>query len=74
MLRGKGLFFLLLITSIAAVQVQTDTIIKNNIYKSYFCYALKEPLYVTYHLYKGGGDCDRNEQHFSFKRCDVQTA
>ncbi|HKC36885.1 MAG TPA: hypothetical protein VKB95_12515, partial [Chitinophagaceae bacterium] len=34
---------------------QVDTVIKTGIYKSYFCYSLKEPLYVTYTLYKGGG-------------------
>src|SRR5436853_110152 len=53
---------------------QVDTVIKTGIYKSYFCYSLKEPLYVTYTLYKGGGGCDRDEQGFNFKKCGVQTA
>jgi endonuclease G, mitochondrial len=36
-----------------------DTTINTGIYKSYFSYNLKEPLYVSYKLYKGGGDCSR---------------
>lgn len=44
------------------------------VYKSYFNYALKEPLYVTYQLYKGGGDCDRDAQNFSFKKCGINSA
>ena len=44
------------------------------IYKSYFNYALKEPLYVTYALSKGGGDCNRNENSFNFKPCAITTA
>lgn len=55
-------------------QIQTDTVINMGIYKSYFCYALKEPLYVAYPLYKGGGGCDRNDESFSFKKCGVATA
>ena len=60
------------VTFLSAQQV--DTVIKTSIYKSYFCYSLKEPLYVTYTLYKGGGGCDRNEQGFNFKKCGVETA
>jgi len=60
------------VTFLSAQQV--DTVIKTGIYKSYFCYSLKEPLYVTYTLYKGGGGCDRDEQSFSFRKCGVQTA
>lgn len=73
----KPLFILIVITiaSVHYVNAQrTDTIIKTGIYKSYFCFALKEPLYVTYTLFKGGGECDRGEQGFHFKKCGVQTA
>jgi hypothetical protein len=41
---------LLFIAFPASAQIQTDTIINMGIYKSYFCNALKEPLYVTYPL------------------------
>lgn len=53
---------------------KVDTLINMGIYKSYFSYGVKQPLYVTYNLYKGGGDCDRKEEHFSFKKCGVATA
>jgi endonuclease G len=42
-----------------------DTIIDRGIYKSYFSYQLQEPMFVTYILYQGGGDCDRDK--FKFK-------
>ena len=40
-------------------QTKIDTVISNQAYSSYYCKAIKEPLYVSYKLYKGGGDCDR---------------
>ncbi|AWA30298.1 hypothetical protein HYN48_09490 [Flavobacterium magnum] len=64
----------LLCASILTAQTQTDTVINTGVYKSYFCYALKQPLYVTYLLYKGGGDCDRGEAHFRFLKCGIKTA
>jgi endonuclease G len=45
-------------------QTKVDTIIKNSAYTSYFCKAVKQPLYVSYILYKGGGDCDRTKFRF----------
>lgn len=68
------LFFLLIITLPTIGQIRTDTIIRTEIYKSYFCYSLKEPLYVTYPLFRGGGDCDRKKQNFYFRSSDPQTA
>ncbi len=41
-------------------------------YKSYYSYQVKNPLYVTYTLSKGGGDCNRAA--FSFKKCGEKTA
>jgi len=67
-----SLFLFLFFISLSAQQV--DTVINAGVYKSYFCFSLKEPLYVTYTLYKGGGGCDRDDQGFSFKKCGVQTA
>jgi endonuclease G len=50
---------------------QTVTsIIDEGIYKSYFCSAIKEPLYVVYHLYKGGGDCSRKNMRFTVRDYD----
>lgn len=45
-------------------QTKHDTIIDAKVYKSYFCKAIKQPLFVTYTLYKGGGDCDRSRFRF----------
>jgi endonuclease G len=56
------LFFTLSFSLVA--QIKPDTLINNGVYKSYFSYKLKEPLYVSYILYKGGGDCDRKSFHF----------
>ena len=44
-----------------------DTVLNRGIYESYFNRKLKEPLYVTYTLFKGGGDCDREAEGFDFK-------
>ncbi len=67
-------FMLLLPTLVSSQAVRTDTIINNGLYKSYFCYFLRQPLYATYTLYKGGGDCDRDAENFSFSPCDQPTA
>lgn len=53
-------------------QIKTDTIINLGIYKSYFNYGLKQPLYVTYTLIKGGGECSR--KGMDFRKCGVNTA
>ena len=62
------------ITTFTALGQQADTVVNMGIYKSYFSYDLKQPLYVTYTLYKGGGGCDREDESFSFKKCGVNTA
>ena len=43
---------------------EVDTVIHTNAYASYYSYSLKDPLYVVYHLYHGGGDCSRASFHF----------
>ena len=66
---------LLLVVNLVSGQKHiADTVIKTGIYKSYYCYELKAPLYVTYTLYRGGGGCDRDEQGFNFRKCGVETA
>jgi len=41
-----------------------DRVITNDVYTAYFNYSLHEPLYVSYTLYRGGGDCSRKHMHF----------
>lgn len=55
---------LLLLSGNIFSQVTVDTLIDKGIYQSFFSYTLKEPLYVTYVLSKGGGDCNRNGMSF----------
>jgi endonuclease G len=50
-----------------------DTIINAGNYKSYFDIDKKQPIFVSYILYKGGGDCNRNS--FRFKNdTDIKMA
>jgi len=68
------LFTALSVFSIKAIsQEKIDTVITNAAYSSYFCKSVKQPLYVSYKLYKGGGDCDR--AGFRFKNdTELETA
>ena len=61
----------LLITTVAAAQ-HMDKMVDMGNYKSYFSYAVKNPLYVTYTFNRGGGDCDRSMFHFT--PCGINTA
>ncbi len=51
---------------------QVDTVVNMGNYKSSYSYSLKSPLYVTYTLKQGGGDCDRDK--FTFKADSTLTA
>ena len=51
----------------AQKKLLVDTVVDAKVYQSFFNYGLKNPLYVTYTLFKGGGDCDRDKEGFSFK-------
>ena len=55
----------LLIFSINVNGQKIDTIVDKGIYKSYYSYVLKSPLYVVYDLYKGGGSVSRKGLRFS---------
>lgn len=46
----------------------SQIIVKTGIYKANFSNEFREPRYVSYYLYKGGGDCDRDG--FTFKNDD----
>lgn len=61
-------FLILMFCYCAVVAQKVDKVIKMKAYKSYYSYEVKNPLYVTYTLSKGGGDCDR--KGFSFRKCD----
>ena len=50
--------------SIVAKSQKCDTVIDAGIYKSYVNYQLREPIYVSYILFDGGGDCDRTKFRF----------
>lgn len=61
----KQIFTLLLLMASVLGYTQTiDTVIQTKVYTSYFNYTLKAPVYITYSLYQGGGDCDRKAFHF----------
>lgn len=45
--------------------VNSDTIITNKTYTSFYSFSLKAPKLVIYKLYKGGGECKRNNFHFT---------
>lgn len=49
-----------------------DTVVKMGNYTSHYSYDLKEPLYVSYKLSHGGGDCNR--AHYKFKADGKLTA
>lgn len=57
------LIFLLLLSCNSFAQ-SIDTIIDKGIYRSHFNYALKQPVFVSYKLYQGGGNCSRSKYHF----------
>jgi len=60
----KLLSVILIICSIAAYSQNVDTVITNPILKSYFCREYKQPLYVAYYMYHGGGDASRGGMSF----------
>ena len=57
-------WFLFLFASTSFAQLHYDTIINKGIYKSYFNTKLKQPVAVTYTLFKGGGSAKRDKDHF----------
>lgn len=55
-----ALFLIVVACHSAAAQL----IIDKGIYKANFSNTFRQPRYVSYTLYKGGGDCDRSRFHF----------
>jgi endonuclease G, mitochondrial len=64
----KRIIPLLLILFCATYMTVAQIIVNKGIYKANFSNTLHEPRYVSYYLYKGGGDCDRSK--FKFKNDD----
>lgn len=58
--RNAGILLFLFITYGATAQL----IIDKGIYKANFSNKFRQPRYVSYTLYKGGGDCNRSNFHF----------
>ena len=56
---------MILVVNATYSQVAYDTIVDKGIYKSYFNKTIKQPVAVTYKLYKGGGDASRDNDHFT---------
>ncbi len=50
--------------SISSYSQGIDTVINTGFYKSHIDIQIKEPVYVSYKLYKGGGNCSRAGFHF----------
>jgi endonuclease G len=60
-------------STMSAAVKGVDTVIDEGIYQSYFSYAFKEPVFVKYTLYHGGGPCSRS--HFKFHNdTEISTA
>ena len=57
-------FILICISFKLFSQVKTDTIIKTEILECHFSYKYRNPIFVKYILYKGGGGCNRSKFHF----------
>jgi endonuclease G, mitochondrial len=66
----KGIILYLLLVPVICNSQTVDTVIKNEVYTSYFSYHLHEPLYVKYVLYQGGGDCSRAGMRFTTNGLD----
>ncbi len=54
--------------------VAGQIIVKNSTYKVNFSNTLHQPRYVSYFLYKGGGDCDRTPFRFKNDRPELECA
>lgn len=60
----KRLLLIFLLFPLFTFSQKVDTIIVTKIYKSYFSYQTRTPLFVCYKLYKGGGKVSRKGLEF----------
>lgn len=49
----------------SVLTLKIDTVIHTGIYVSYYSFEVKNPIYVSYKLYKGGGNCNRKKLRFT---------
>lgn len=68
------IFLFSLFISSSLYSQNIDTIIDAGFYKSYYSNTYKCPLYVSYIIYKGGGDCDRSHYHFKNDVLNINSA
>lgn len=52
----------------------SQIIVKNSVYKCNFSNSFHEPRYISYYLYKGGGDCSRDGFRFKNDRSELECA
>ncbi|MCE3229952.1 MAG: hypothetical protein K0S32_4503, partial [Bacteroidetes bacterium] len=62
------LFLLISFTGIAQI------VVSNSVYKVNFSNTYHQPKYVSYYLYKGGGDCDRKGFDFKNDKSNLECA
>ena len=60
----RGFAFFILINVFLCGVTYAQIFVNTGVYKSNFSNILHEPRYVSYTLYKGGGDCDRAKFRF----------
>lgn len=71
----KYLFSLLSVILLSvSISYSQDTLVKNKIYQSLYSYKYKNPEYVSYKLYHGGGDCNRSQFQFHVDSVIKKTA
>jgi endonuclease G, mitochondrial len=56
------------------VETKAQLIVDKSIYKVNFSNEFRQPRYVSYTLYKGGGDCSREGMNFKNDNAELQTA
>lgn len=67
-------YFIFLLFFLQILICNAQIIVKTSIYKSNFSNTLHEPRYVSYTLYKGGGDCNREKFHFKNDQDNLECA
>jgi endonuclease G len=66
--------FLFLVALLLPGYWLAQVIVQNKAYKAHFSNKLRQPTWVSYTLYKGGGDCDRTKFRFYNDQENLQTA
>jgi len=66
----KTTFSLFIFIVCISAAVCSQIVVDKGIYKANFSNTLREPRYVSYYLYRGGGDCERSG--FKFKNDDAR--